>query len=212
MAIVFHYGSGSPYAWRVWLALEHKGAAYELRQVSFDAGDLKAPEFRLLNPRQRVPAIVDDGFALYESAAIVDYLEERFPGRSLFSPDMRRRAIERRMIRETDQYFAEPMERLVDQLLFTPKERWSDHKIGEARAALAAECEFWERTIGGEFLSGALSAADHALFPMLALVRRIGARKEGFSADALVGPKLAAWMARMQALPIVQRTWPPHWR
>src|SRR3954462_4236936 len=55
MALVFHGASGSPYAWRVWLALEHKRIPYELRTLSFDKGDLKAAEFRALNPRGRVP-------------------------------------------------------------------------------------------------------------------------------------------------------------
>ena len=75
MALTLHYASGSPYAWRVWLAVEHKGIPYELKLLSFDKGDLATPTFRALNPRGRVPALEDDGFALYESAAIVEYLE-----------------------------------------------------------------------------------------------------------------------------------------
>lgn len=35
MSITFYYGSGSPYAWRVWLALEHKRLPYELTVLSF---------------------------------------------------------------------------------------------------------------------------------------------------------------------------------
>src|SRR5229473_6821470 len=89
MALAFYYASGSPYAWRVWLALEHKGIPYEMKTLSFDAGDLRKPEFLKLNPRHRVPVIVDDGFVLYESAAIVEYLEDREPGEPrLFSADL----------------------------------------------------------------------------------------------------------------------------
>ncbi len=85
MALTFYYASGSPFAWRVWLALEHKQLAYEHKMMSFSAGDLKKPEFLAINPRHKVPAIVDDGFALYESQAILEYLEERHPARpSLF--------------------------------------------------------------------------------------------------------------------------------
>jgi glutathione S-transferase len=40
MSISFYCGSGSPYAWRVWLALEHKQLAYDLKMLSFSAGDL----------------------------------------------------------------------------------------------------------------------------------------------------------------------------
>ena len=63
--------------------LEHKGMPYELKSISFDAGDFKKPDFLALNPRHRVPVIVDDGFALYESAAIVEYLEDKQPGEFL---------------------------------------------------------------------------------------------------------------------------------
>jgi len=40
MALTFYYGSGSPYAWRVWLALEHKAVSYELKSVSSLQADL----------------------------------------------------------------------------------------------------------------------------------------------------------------------------
>ena len=72
MALTLYYLSGSPYAWRVWLALEHKGIPCQLRSMSYDAGDFQKPDFAALNPRRRVPVVVEeDGFALYESAAIV---------------------------------------------------------------------------------------------------------------------------------------------
>ena len=38
--ITFYYGSGSPFAWRVWLALEHKKLAYDFKLMSFSDGDL----------------------------------------------------------------------------------------------------------------------------------------------------------------------------
>ena len=77
MSVVLYYGSGSPYAWRAWLALEHKGVPHELKTMSFAAGDLRTSEFSALNPWRREPVLVDDGFVLYESAAIVEYAEDR---------------------------------------------------------------------------------------------------------------------------------------
>ena len=55
--LTFYFGSGSPYAWKVWLALEHKKLAYEAKRMSFDSGDLKTAEFTAVNPRQKVPAV-----------------------------------------------------------------------------------------------------------------------------------------------------------
>src|ERR1700751_1785795 len=130
MALTFYYASGSPYAWRVWLALEHKAIPYEWKLLSFDAGDLKTPAFTALNPRQKVPVIVDDGFALAESAAIVEYLEDKQPREPrLFSADLRQRAQQRSMIREIDEYFATPLEELAEAVLFTPPEERSEERI-----------------------------------------------------------------------------------
>ena len=97
MSVKFYYASGSPYAWRVWLALERKGVPYHQKTLSFSDGDLKTPEYEALNPRRRVPVLVDDDFVLTESGAIVEYLEDRWPnGPSLFAHEPRRRAIQRR--------------------------------------------------------------------------------------------------------------------
>ena len=117
MALDFYYASGSPYAWRVWLALLHKHIPFDWKLLSFDAGDLQKPSFHAINPREKVPAIVDDGFALYESSAILEYLEDRKPEPRLFSTDRRERAIQRRMIREADAYFAEAMEHLLEAVM-----------------------------------------------------------------------------------------------
>jgi glutathione S-transferase len=105
VSVILYYGSGSPYAWRAWLALEQKGMPYELKTMSFAASDLKTAEFLTLNPRRRVPVLVDDGFALYESAAIVEYIDEKWPaGPPLFAAEVCERAVQRRMVREADQY------------------------------------------------------------------------------------------------------------
>ena len=213
MALTLYYASGSPYAWRVWLALEHKRIPYELRTLSFDAGDLKKPEFLAVNPRHRVPAIRDDGFALYESAAIVEYLEDKSPGEPrLLSAEVRQRALQRRMVREADQYVAAAMEELAKAVLFTPQESWSEDRIAGACAALQKELAMWETAIAADYLAGALSAVDFTLYPYLALVSRIGKRKPGLVPADLVGPRITAWMRRMEALPVTRKTWPPHWR
>ena len=164
MALTFFYASGSPYAWRAWLALEHKRIPYEMKTLSFAAGDLRKPEYLALNPRHKVPVIVDDGFALYESAAILEYLDERWPGEPrLFSTDLRERAVQRRMVREVDQYVAAAMSGLAEAILFTPQEQWSEDRIANASANMQKELAMWEAAPTGEYLASALSAADFTL-------------------------------------------------
>jgi len=212
MAVTLCYMSGSPYAWRAWLALVHKGIGFTLRRMSYDAGDFKSEEFLKLTPRKRVPVLIDDDFVLYESAAIVDYVEERWPQPSLFSADLHQRAIERRLIREVDQYFADCLERLVAAVLFTPEEKRQPARIAKICSDLKDEYALWETVIAGDYLSGALSAADYALYPLSALIERMASRNPTLIRSDLPGSKIAAWMRRMQALPTVQKTWPPHWK
>ena len=214
MSLAFYYGSGSPYAWRVWLALEYKEIPYTLNTISFAAGDLKKPGYLKINPRHKVPAIVDEGFALYESVAIVEYLDEHYAtAKKLFPGDTRQRALVRRMVQEADQYFSIAMETLVEQILFTEKEKWSADAIASGRKKLVKELAVWERSISGEYLAGPnVSAADFALYPLVALTLRMEKKDPTLNIHGEIGSKLAAWMKRMEGLPYFRKTWPPHWK
>ncbi len=211
--LTFYYGSGSPYSWRVWLALECKRIPYELKVMSFSAGDLKTPEYAAINPRRKVPAIVDDGFALAESAAIVKYLDERHPNEPLLFPgDVRRRAQVRRLVREADEYFATALETLVDNILFAPQQERSEPAIARARAGLRKEFSGWEKRIASDYLAGPLSAADFTLYPAVALLLRMENKNPELDIRSMIGPKIAAWMKRIEALPYFDKTIPPHWK
>jgi glutathione S-transferase len=212
MSVTLYYGSGSAYAWRVWLALKHKGVPHEVKLLSFSAGDLRTPEYTRLNPRQRVPTLVDGDFVLRESAAIMEYAEERWPQAPLFSKDLYARAEQRRMIREADDDVGEKVG-LLFRAVFAPPEKADAAKLADAVAAVKQEIVQWEPQIAGDYMNGStVSAVDYTLYPHLAIIGRFQLRKpEAIPAD-LFSPKIGAWMARMQALPIVQKTWPPHWK
>jgi glutathione S-transferase len=212
MSLTFYYGSGSPYAWKVWLTLEHKAIPYEFRLLSFDRGDTKAPAFLAVNPRGRVPTIVNDGFALWESAAIVEYLEERYAQNPLLPKDAKGRATARRLAAEADSYLGPVVGRLAELALYseTPVEAG---EIDKAKSEVLAELASWERQMTGPYFLGALSLADFAVFPHLRLLRRIEDRKtgNGLPNDRLP-PKLAAWIKQIEGLPYYEKTIPPHWK
>ena len=214
MSLIFYYGSGSPFAWRAWLALEHRKVIYDLKTISFSAGDLKKPEYTMLNPRQKVPTIVDDGFALYESAAIVEYIDEKYrdSGEALFPGNVRQRARVRRLIAENDNYLVPANERLVELVLFTKRENWDAEAIAQARDAMTAELERFEAMLDADWFAGPLSAADHAIYPVIALGLRMEKRRPDLAIAQRLGPRIQAWMRRFESLPYYQTTYPPHWR
>jgi glutathione S-transferase len=213
MALAFYYGAGSPFAWRVWLALEHKAIPYEFKLLSFSAGDLRRPEFLALNPRGKVPVIVDRDLTLYESAAIVEYLEDAYPefGKRLFPGGLAERAIARRMVCEADNYLAPVLNRLLAHVLFTPEPDWRLDRIAAAREDLVREFDRWADARRGDFLTGHLSAADFTLYPMLALAMRCEKRKPDLALRERLPSALDQWMHGMEMLPILRKTWPPHW-
>jgi glutathione S-transferase len=211
MALTFYYGSGSPFAWRVWLALEHKKVPYELKVLSFDRGDTKAPSFRAINPRGKVPTIVHDGFNLWESLAILEYLEERFPEPPLLPKDPKARATARRLIIEADGDLAAAGRQLFEATLFA-KEPVEPAKLAEIHDGVVEQLQRLEADLSGDYFTGALSLADFTIFPHLRLLGRVEDRQPGKGIGNRMPAKLAAWMKRIEALPYYQKTLPPHWK
>jgi glutathione S-transferase len=213
MALTFYYGSGSPFAWRVFLALEYKRIPYTLRVLSFSQRENKTPEFLAINPRGKVPAIVDDDFALYESSAILEYLDERYTeGPRLFPSGMRDRAIVRRLIDEVDLYLGRPIDEMALQIYFKKPDDWEGGVIETGRFQALEELARLEAIAKQPFLAGELSAADFVLYPFLATQRRLELRKPDLGLVAAVGPKLAAIARGVETLPYFEKTIPPHWK
>lgn len=215
MAIDFYHGHGSPYSWRVWLALEHLQVPYALRLLSFAAGDTTKPEFVAINPRHHVPTIVDEGFALWESFAILEYLDERFPGRApLFPGDAQNRARIRRLMNEAQSYLDnEGISPTVDELFYKGEAPPDEKRLAAAREVIERELRAFAGELRGPFLAGSmLTAADFTLYPHVGYVRRITARKPATKLTETIPPAIAEWAARIESLPYFDKTYPAHWR
>lgn len=80
-------------AHRVRIALNHKSIPYKSLFVDQDSGDHRSAEYLRLNPQGLVPAlVVNPDFIITQSAAILEYLEERYPERPLLPVDTEGRA------------------------------------------------------------------------------------------------------------------------
>ena len=215
MALTFFHGHGSPYSWRVWLALEHLGLPYELKVLSFSEKDQLKPEFVAINPRHQVPTIVHDGFALWESLAILEYLDEIVPARRLYPGKPQERARIRRLIREDEEHLdGKGLTPIYDELYKKPEGVAPDEARLEAgRKKLLEEFDHFGRELRGPFLAGETpTAADFVLYPDIAYVKRIGAKKPESRLEGILPPPIAQWAARIEALPYFGKTFPPHWR
>src|ERR1700730_6998583 len=104
MAIELYWGSGSPFAWRVMLTLEVKGLAYESKLLESSKGEYKTPAYLRLNPRGKVPTRKDGDFDLYESLAIISYLDRKYPDPPLFGKTAEETGLIWRALAECESY------------------------------------------------------------------------------------------------------------
>ena len=82
----------SPYAMSVFVALREKGLAFETLTLDLDAAQNQTADFAKLSLTQRVPTLVEGEFALSESSAITEYLEETYPATPIYPADAKQRA------------------------------------------------------------------------------------------------------------------------
>lgn len=222
MAIEVFWGSGSPFSWRVLLALELKRAAYESRLLSFAKGEHKTPEFLAMNPRGQVPALRDGDVTVYESVACLAYIDKKLPDPPLFGLTPEQTGRIWRIVCETLSYVDPVVDGFILPFYFGGADAQAD-AIRALIPKIARELDRVERelaTSGAPFLAGTSSptAADCVVYPMVrSLIRALdkpaaAAFEIPFAPLTQVHPSIGAWMARVEALPGYDRTFPPHWR
>lgn len=71
------YTAPTPNGYKASIALEELGLDYEVRAIDLYGGEQREPWFTAINPNGRIPALVDDGFAIFESGAILTWLADK---------------------------------------------------------------------------------------------------------------------------------------
>ena len=219
MSLEIFWGSGSPFSWRVLLALEWKRIPYQSRRLEFSKGDHRSPDYLAVNPRGQVPALRDGDFVLYESIAMLAYLDRKYPEPPLFGVTPEEHGRVWQAVQECVVYIDEASEQLILPLYFG-QVAGKEAQIRAAMAKIHDELGRWERALVGRswlVLDGP-SAADFVLYPTLKSGMRAASKPA--AAPLELGllplgdryPRLQAWMQAVEALPGYDRTYPPHWR
>ncbi len=153
------------------LTLEEKGVPYRLEEVNILEGANKSPEHLARHPFGKVPAFEHDGFALYETAAIMRYVDEAFDGPALQPSEARARARMTQVLSVVNSYVypswisAIVMQRVVAPLLGgEPDEAAIREALPQAETCVAA----LDALLEGDdvFAAGALSLADLHVAPI----------------------------------------------
>jgi glutathione S-transferase len=218
MAIDLYWGSGSAYCWRVMLALEHKRLAYNSHLLKFDQQEHKAPHILAMNFRGRLPVLRDADYVVFESLAILYYLDQKYPEPVIFGRTPEEAGVIMRVICEYQAYAEPSLMQIAGAILFR-HEPQLDEKVTEAMHSVAGEARTIERRLAqSDWVVGeSFSAADMVIYPDIRLLLRALARPEAkelasrFLPVEVNYPAIGRWLQRVAALPGHERTWPPHW-
>jgi glutathione S-transferase len=219
MALTLYWGSGSPFSWRVMLALQYKGLSYDSQLLHFDKQEHQSPQMLKLNPRGRVPVLKDGDYVVFESVAILYYLEVKFPKPPIFGLTPEEAGVIMRVICEFQAYAEPSLQKIVDAV-FADKVAEDIDALTDAMHVVAREARTIEGRLSKEqWIVGAnYSATDMVIFPWIQLLRRaldkaaaaeLGAR---FLPMERNYPALARWIELIESLPGYENTYPPHWR
>jgi glutathione S-transferase len=219
MALTLYWGSGSPFSWRVLLALEHKRLRYESQQLHFDKQEHQSPQMLRLNPRGRVPVLKDADYVVFESVAVLYYLDVKYPEFPIFGLTPEEAGVIMRVICEFQAY-AEPALAQITEAIFADRVAPQLDELTDAMHVVAREARTIEGRLSKEqwIVGEHYTATDMVIFPWIQLLRRALDRDAGAELRARFlpmdrnYPALARWIARIESLPGYERTVPPHWR
>ena len=208
MTLELHGYSPSVYSWIARLTLHEKSVEYAWREVDPFADDVPA-YYLEANPFGRVPTLFHDGFVLYETVAVVRYVDEAFPGPSLQPDSAKGRARALQIASVVDAHAYRPLVRQVfshDVWRPLQGEPSDEAEIGAGLAAAPTVLSALDGLVGddGFAVGGSLSLADLHLAPMVAY---FAASERG---DALLRkyPRLHGWWSRTSRRASVRETNP----
>lgn len=206
----FYWGSGSPPSWRVHYYLEVRKIPFESKLIEFSKKEHKSPEFLKINPRGKVPAIVDGDIPVYESLAIIEYLEDKFRNEKqyikLVPEDLKLKAKVLTRTHEVLSYL-----KLSDIAVHLRKklEDWDLAIVTKDFDSVFNELQNYDKWAGeGKYLAGdEISLVDIMLVPFLGLLKRVGANFEA------IGLKnLESYYKNISQTEAFKNSFPPHYK
>ncbi|HTQ32547.1 MAG TPA: glutathione S-transferase family protein [Stellaceae bacterium] len=209
MARPIVYGAAmSPYVWSVRLALAEKGVAHEL--VSVGISDFRSETHLARHPFGKIPAFEHDGFILYETQAIMRYVDEAFPAAPLQPIEVQPFARMNQIMGIVDNYLTPCLlANVIFQRLVAPRiGRTTDETAVSEALPKVGHClgEIARLADDKPFLAGdTVTLADLMAIPQIYYFKKF---PEGVAQLAEL-PALAAWANRMEARQSLQVTTPP---
>jgi glutathione S-transferase len=188
---------------KVLCTLYEKRAEFDYVIVDITTGEQKSPEHLARHPFGVVPTIDDDGFTLYESRAIIRYLDQKIPGESLTPESMQLRAFMEQWISVETSYFTPPAMKAIMNIWYASMSGTApDQSVIDAGLIGAAKAlDVLEKSLPANgYLVSDFSLADICYAPYFQYL-------EDMKLGAIITdrPRVAAWWDRIKARPSWQK-------
>jgi glutathione S-transferase len=206
MQLVIGNKNYSSWSMRPWVLMRQLGLHFEEVKLRFDFTPHSA--FRRAvahySPAGLVPVLLDDDFAVWDTLAICEYLNDKFPGHGVWPEDMRQRARARSLAAEMHGGFRPlrshcPMN-IEASLPEVGARLWAEHE--DLRNDVLRVELMWAEALtasGGPFLFGAFSAADAMFAPvcmrLVTYALPVPATSQAYIQRMRAAPGVAAWIA-----------------
>jgi glutathione S-transferase len=171
----------SSWSLRAWLLMRQLGIAFDETMLRF-GGDTQGPgaafkaSVAQVSPAGRVPVLVDDGFAVWDTLAIAEYVAETHPNAGVWPAERRARARARSLCAEMHSGFGALRNHcgmnIEADLSEVGARIWAEQ--ADVRADVARIEQLWAERLaasGGPFLFGAFCAADAFYAPVATRIR-----------------------------------------
>lgn len=185
----------------VWL-FEELGLPYELERYKLGDPAMRSADYRKVHPMGRVPALQDGDVTIFESGAIVEYVLARYGDGRLMpkvsSPDF---PAYLQWLHYAEGMIMPPVNTIVVETILLPPERRNQGNVDRATKLLGQMLSAVDQHLAGrDYLAGEFSGADIMTGHACTVAARL-------KADISDKPHVAAYIARINARPALQRAW-----
>lgn len=181
---------------KVRIALLEKGLEFERINVDLTKREQKNPDYLKIHPFGQIPALDDEGFVVYDSTVINEYLEDEYPYPALMPKDSEGRARARMMEDFRDSHFNPYFVHIIQESRKPEAER-DGQRVDNAKIEITKAFDRIEAELKGkDYLAGAFSLADVAFMANIELLDRFS-----IPVDPVKYKSTVAWIARLKARP-----------
>ncbi len=169
----------SSWSLRPWVLLKHFSIPFEEKLIPLDQPQTTS-QILQFSPSAKVPVLIDGNLTIWESLAIAEYCNEKFPEKKMWPQDLGARATARAVSSEMSSGFQTMRSHMSHDLKIELK----DFDWSPAKAEVERVQQIWTdclKTTGGPFLFGAFSIADAMYAPVVNRFLSYGVPCTGFA-------------------------------